>query len=126
VDGLSELGLEVDAVGAYRTITASPDETGEAVLAGRLDAVLVTSGSVARALVELAPALTPSTVIACIGERTAVEATEAGLRVDVVAPRQRIASLVESLSDYFAANPRTVSGAPESSRTSHDPQEPTA
>ncbi|MDI2098352.1 uroporphyrinogen-III synthase [Ruicaihuangia caeni] len=98
VDGLRGYGLEVDEVGAYCTVTASPDDAGRAVLAGPLDAVLVTSGSVARALVELAPELDPSTVIACIGPRTAQEAAEAGLAVDVVAARQSIRALIDALA----------------------------
>jgi uroporphyrinogen-III synthase len=70
------------------------------VASGRIGAVLVTSGSVARQVeAQLAP-LPASTVVACIGPRTAFDARAAGLTVDVIAEDRSVASLVEGLVDH--------------------------
>ncbi|MHB1065340.1 MAG: uroporphyrinogen-III synthase [Georgenia sp.] len=104
-DGLRALGLRVDDIVAYRTRTApSPDEAVAPDLAGgRIDAVLLTSPSTARALVSLYGV--PPARICAIGAATAQAATEAGLRVHAVAAEQTPAGLV-------AAAARALSDAP--------------
>jgi uroporphyrinogen-III synthase len=99
-DGLRAAGHDVDSVVAYRTVGVpiSP-EIVEDVSAGRFDAILVTSGSVANQI-SVQIGLVPSrTVIACIGPRTAVDAEAAGLRVDLVARERSCASLIATLEE---------------------------
>lgn len=97
-DGLRALGHAVDSVVAYRTVGVPVDAAIlEDVAAGRITAVLVTSGSVAQQVqLQLGP-IPQSTIVACIGPRTAADARAAGLRVDLVAPQRSAASLIEAL-----------------------------
>jgi len=107
--GLQELGWQVDDVTAYRTVRAAPPpaETREALKGGGFDAVLFTSSSTVRNLVGIAGKPHDTTVLACIGPQTEATARELGLRVDVLAPRPDIASLVEGLA-AFALERRTA------------------
>jgi uroporphyrinogen-III synthase len=99
-DGLRAVGCQVDDVVAYRTVPAEVGVSDRSQLrAGRADAALVSSGSVARALAELEPPVT--TRIACLGPRTAAAARRAGLQVAVVAERQQIEVLVEAVCALF-------------------------
>lgn len=101
---LAARGAEVTTVIAYRTVAAVVDEAVRAdVAAGRIGAILVTSGSVARQVAgQLAP-LPPGTLVACLGPNTATEAAAAGLRVDVIAPDRSIPSLLAALGAHVAA-----------------------
>lgn len=104
VTGLSRLGLDVTFVSAYRTVGVPVTENirGD-VASGRIGAILVTSGSVARQIAaQLAP-LPATTVVACIGPRTAFDARAAGLSVHVIAEFRSAASLVEALVEHAAA-----------------------
>ena len=90
---LSDQGLAVTTVVAYRTVAVGVTPEGRAPV----DWILVTSGSVARQVAaQLAP-LPPGTRVACIGERTAAEARACGLRVDVIAKETSLESLVAAL-----------------------------
>ena len=113
VGGLIELGLDAHFVCAYRTVGVPVADSIRAdVASGRIRAILVTSGSVARQIAaQLAP-LPPSAVVACIGPRTAFDARAAGLTVHVIAESRSAASMVESLAEY-ALHPNTpaLSGA---------------
>jgi uroporphyrinogen-III synthase len=104
VAGLAKLGLEVEFVAAYRTVGVPVAEQVAAdVASGRIGAVLVTSGSVARQLqAQLAP-LPADTIVACIGPRTAFDARAAGLTVDLIAEDRSATSLVVSLVDHIIA-----------------------
>lgn len=101
VSGLTDLGLAVQFVSAYRTVGVPvADEIRADVAEERIRAVLVTSGSVARQIAaQLAP-LPPHTVVACIGPRTAFDARAAGLTVHVIAEYRSATSLVEALAEY--------------------------
>jgi uroporphyrinogen-III synthase len=105
VSGLAELGLDAQFVSAYRTVGVPvADNVRTDVASGRIRAVLVTSGSVARQIsTQLAP-LPDTTVLACIGPRTAFDARAAGLSVHAIAENRSAASLVEALVEY-AENP---------------------
>jgi uroporphyrinogen-III synthase len=70
------------------------------VASGRIGAILVSSGSVARQIVEQLAPLPESTLIACIGPRTAFDARAAGLRVDVIAEVRAAESLVAALVEH--------------------------
>jgi uroporphyrinogen-III synthase len=101
VAGLAELGFDVDYVAAYRTVgVAVADHVAADVASGRVRAILVTSGSVARQIaLQLAP-LPEETVVACIGPRTAFDARDAGLTVDLIAEVRTADSLVEALVEH--------------------------
>jgi uroporphyrinogen-III synthase len=111
VTGLTNLGLNVEFVAAYRTVGVPvTDHVRADVADGRIAAILVSSGSVARQIaLQLAP-LPATTIVACIGPRTAYDARAAGLAVNVIAESRSAASLVESLVEY-ATNPDGVPGA---------------
>jgi len=99
--GLSEIGLDVDFVVAYRTVGVQISErVALDVASGRIGAILVSSGSVARQVQEQLGPLPESTVVACIGPRTAFDARAAGLRVDVIAENRDANLLVQSLAEH--------------------------
>ena len=112
VAGLATLGLEVEYVSAYRTVGVPVSEHVAAdVASGRIRAVLVTSGSVARQVqAQLAP-LPDETVVAAIGPRTAFDARAAGLTVHVIAELRSASSLVEGLAEYVISHDADASDA---------------
>ena len=101
VAGLATLGFDAEFVAAYRTIGVQVAEHVAAdVASGRIRAVLVSSGSVARQVAaQLAP-LPEQTVVAAIGPRTAFDARAAGLVVHVIAESRSAASLVDGLVEH--------------------------
>ncbi|MDJ0333632.1 MAG: uroporphyrinogen-III synthase [Rhodoglobus sp.] len=101
VTGLGALGLDVQFVAAYRTVGVPASDAVRAdVASGRIKAVLVSSGSVARQIAaQLAP-LPEDTVVACIGPRTAFDARAAGLRVSVIADYRSAESLIAALVEH--------------------------
>lgn len=102
-DGLRKAGHHVDAVVAYRTVGVPiAPETVEAVSAGRFDAILVTSGSVANQIAVQIGLVPSRTVLACIGPRTAMDAEAAGLRVDLVARERTSESMIATLEELAA------------------------
>ena len=115
VSGLAELGLDAQFVSAYRTVGVPvADNVRTDVASGRIRAVLVTSGSVARQIsTQLAP-LPDTTVLACIGPRTAFDARAAGLSVHAIAENRSAASLVDALVEY-AENPTDATSGDTSS-----------
>jgi uroporphyrinogen-III synthase len=101
--GLRERGWLVDDVVAYSTTTARLADPAVAadLAAGRVDAVLLTSGSTARALVDLYGPV-PGVAVVAIGPSTAEAAARAGLTVNAVAPEQTPAGLVTALDRALA------------------------
>jgi uroporphyrinogen-III synthase len=111
VSGLSALGLGVQFVSAYRTVGVPVSDHVRADVAdGRIAAILVSSGSVARQIAQQLAPLPETTIVACIGPRTAYDARAAGLAVNVIAETRSAASLVESLVEY-ATHSGGASGA---------------
>lgn len=105
-DGLRAAGHSVDSVIAYRTVGVPISaDTVEEVSAGRFDAILITSGSVANQIAVQIGLVPSRTVIACIGPRTAIDAEAAGLRVDLVARERSSASLIDTLEELAARRP---------------------
>lgn len=101
VAGLERLGFAVEYVTAYRTVGVPLAAGVRADLeSGRIGGVLVTSGSVARQLAAQLPGLPASTVVVCIGPRTAFDARAAGLPVHAIAEERSADSLIEALVDY--------------------------
>lgn len=105
VDGLLDLGWEVDDVVAYRTVRAAPPsaEIRDMIKSGGFDAVCFTSGSTVKNLVGIAGKPHARTIIACIGPMAAATAREYGLRVDVIPERAGISDLVDALAEHVAA-----------------------
>lgn len=103
VAGLTKLGFAAEYVTAYRTVgvPVSPEVAAD-VASGRIGALLITSGSVAR---QVAAQLTPipdGTVLVCIGPRTAFDTRAAGLPVHAIAEERTSESLIAALVDYVA------------------------
>ena len=103
VDGLVDLGWEVDDVTAYRTVRAAPPsaEIRDMIKSGGFDAVCFTSSSTVKNLVGIAGKPHPRTIIACIGPMAAATAREYGLRVDVQPERAGIVDLVDALAAHM-------------------------
>ena len=104
VDGLIDLGWEVDDVVAYRTVRAAPPplEVRDMIKSGGFDAVCFTSASTVKNLVGIAGKPHQRTIIAAIGPMAAAEAREQGLRVDVVPEVADVPSLVNALAEHVA------------------------
>lgn len=97
---LIEAGHDVRSVVAYRTVGVPVTEKiATDVRSGRINAILVTSGSVAEQVREQFAEIPEGTVIAAIGPRTAKDARRLGLTVDVVAAQQTVLSLIDAVSN---------------------------
>ena len=102
-EGLGALGIDVVCVSAYTTIGMPvADNVRADVASGRISAVLISSGSVARQVAEQLAPLPETTIVACIGPRTAFDARAAGLTVHVIAEDRSSVSLVETLVEYLS------------------------
>ncbi|MGA7147846.1 MAG: uroporphyrinogen-III synthase [Microbacterium sp.] len=98
---LADAGHRVRSVVAYRTVGVPvTDRIAEDVRSGRINAILVTSGSVAQQVHEQFPDVPETTLIAAIGPRTAKDAQRAGLDVDVVAETQTVAALIDAVARF--------------------------
>lgn len=92
-DGLTAQGWDVTAVHAYQTFTAHelPDD------ARSVDAVILTSSSVATTWAHLRDRSAPTPVVVCLGPRTAETARELGLPVAAIAPDPSVPATVTTL-----------------------------
>jgi len=91
-------------VAAYRTVGVPVSEHVAAdVASGRIRAVLLTSGSVARQVQSQLAPLPDDTVVAAIGPRTAFDARSAGITVHLIAESRSAISLVETLVEHALA-----------------------
>lgn len=98
--GLPRLGHEVTAVVAYRTVGIPVSaKVKDDVLNGRINAVVLSSGTVAEQVFQQLGMLGPEIVVACIGPQTARDAERTGLRVDVVANDRTMESVIEALAE---------------------------
>ncbi|WP_454728358.1 uroporphyrinogen-III synthase [Cellulosimicrobium protaetiae] len=103
-DGLHDIGYVPHVVTVYRTVThALAPEVVAAWRAGEVDAVVLTSGSVAR---EVARQLGPRDDVAgvAIGDPTARTARAVGLRLDAVAARPTDAALAAALTTVLSGD----------------------
>ena len=94
-DGLRERGAAVTVVAPYRSVAARVN-AGQQLAALSADAVLFASGSAARAWADVFGDSTPPVVVA-IGPQTAAAATDAGLKVSVVAADHSLSGMVQAL-----------------------------
>lgn len=101
VAGLAKLGFHAEYVTAYRTVgvPVSSDVVAD-VASGRIGAVLITSGSVARQVAAQLTPLPEKTVLVCIGPRTAFDTRAAGLPVHAIAEERTTDALIDALVDY--------------------------
>ena len=105
VDGLRARGIDVDDVVAYRTVGTGDEPIA---LDAVPDAVLVTSGSVAREIARRMTPLDPRTLVACIGPGTAADARAAGLPVHVVGATRSAEALLDAVVEALEPHhPRT-------------------
>lgn len=97
--GLTRKGWTVDAVEAYRTVDGPGlgAEDVEAVAAGGLDAVVLTSGSVARRFAAQCHRVAPGLRLVAIGTTTASAVREAGCEVASVAATPDYEGVVDAL-----------------------------
>ena len=110
VDALKERGWTVEEITTYRNIALEPSAVPK-LPPDAFDLVTFASGSAARNFAALrdvtdlglAPGGHADKVVACIGPKTAEEASAAGLRVDLIAQVHTDEGLVSALEDYFAA-----------------------
>ena len=103
---LAEAGHRVRSVVAYRTVGVPvTDRIAEDVRNGRINAILVTSGSVADQVQAQFPEIPAGTLIAAIGPRTAKDARRAGLTVDIVADRQTVDALLDAVEKFPLPQP---------------------
>lgn len=100
-DGLRGQGAVVTVVTPYRTVAARVT-AGQQLAALAADSVLFASGSAARAWVDVFGDSTPPVVVA-IGPQTAAAATEAGLKVAVVAADHSLSGLVLALERHLSS-----------------------
>ena len=102
--GLARAGHQVEAVVAYRTVGVPvAPKVADDVRAGRVNAVLVTSGSVAEQVQQQLGPIPETTLVAAIGPQTQKDAAELGLRVDVVARERSADSLIDAVVDAATA-----------------------
>ncbi|WIB77628.1 uroporphyrinogen-III synthase [Curtobacterium sp. MCPF17_002] len=109
VGALRARGIDVDDVVAYRTVGTGDEPI---TLDPPPDAVLVTSGSVARQVVRRMAPLDPRTAVACIGPGTAAEARAAGLPVHVVARSRSAAALLDAVVESLDPSVPEQEGQP--------------
>ncbi len=100
-ESLIGAGHHVDSVVAYRTVGVPVTERIlRDVENGRINAILITSGSVAEQVRQQFPSIPDSTLLAAIGPRTASDARRAGLPISIVADRQTVDALIDAVSHF--------------------------
>lgn len=109
-DELRSRGVEVDVVAAYQTRRVGAQHTdrlNSMLEQQQVDAVLVTSSSIAQALVEtLGPAARARlsrVIVASIGPVTSQTLTELGVHVDLTAPEHTVPGLLDALESHMLA-----------------------
>jgi uroporphyrinogen III methyltransferase / synthase len=103
---LRDAGRDVTIIAAYRTLT--PRDPAFAQKVASADILTFTSASTVRGFISLLDGVAPADAakskrVACIGPITANAATQAGLRVDVVAPVYTTAGLLAALERSYTA-----------------------
>lgn len=100
-EGLRAKGWHVEVVEAYRTIDGPPFDAGIGLMLseGQADALVLTSGSVARRLASQVPQVAASVAVIAIGKSTAREASDIGLTVSAIAAEPSPHGIVVALAE---------------------------
>ena len=108
--GLARKGWSVDVVEAYRTVDGDgPDPDVRQMLAdGTIDAVLLTSGSVAERLAATVPDISPDVMLIAIGDMTAAAARGAGLTVAATSQAPSYDGILAGLIEAFEGSAETA------------------
>lgn len=120
-DALTDAGHDVSAVIAYRTVPVDANVVADDVLAAAgIDAALLTSGSIAAALLARFPTLVTAAsdgelAFASIGAGTTAFAEHLGIPVAVTAQAQNVEALVTSLARYLETNSELQNEPPNDS-----------
>ena len=103
--GLSQLGWQVDAVATYTTepLPQLAPHLKTQWQAGAWDAVVVTAGSSAQALLQLLGPPPEKTAVVSIGKSTTARCRELGLRVDATAATPRAEHITQAIINLFKA-----------------------
>ena len=103
--GLNQLGWQVDAVATYTTkpLPQLPTHLKTQWQAGAWDAVVVTAGSSAQALLQLLGPPPEKTAVVSIGQSTTARCRELGLRVDATAATPRAEHITQAIINLFKA-----------------------
>lgn len=98
---LLDAGHEVRSVVAYRTVgVPATDRVLEDVGSGRINAILITSGSVAAQVREQFGKLPEGTLVAALGPLAAQDAVTAGLILPPLAERETVDALIRAVSQF--------------------------
>ena len=109
---LAAAGARPDRVTAYRTVpTARDPEAERAALDSGIDAILVTSGSVARELAVRCQPLPPAARIVAIGQPTARALAELGIRPHLVAETHTVPGMLDAFAAAVGASAATPTSA---------------
>ncbi len=100
VAGLIDKGWHVVAISPYRTVSTVPTADQRLAALGA-DALLLASGSAARAWAEAFGGQTPPVVIA-IGVQTAAAAGQAGLKISAISADHSVYGMLVSLAKYLS------------------------
>lgn len=103
--GLNQLGWQLDAVATYTTkpLPQLPAHLKTQWQAGAWDAVVVTAGSSAQALLQLLGPPPKKTAVVSIGQSTTARCRELGLRVDATAATPRAEHITQAIINLFKA-----------------------
>jgi uroporphyrinogen III methyltransferase / synthase len=105
VDGLRDIGADVDEVPAYHTAKPADSSLGvkRAISSGEIDVITFASSSTVSNLMAAMSnnANLHGTRVACIGPKTAETARRAGLNVDILARESTVPALVEAIEEYY-------------------------
>jgi uroporphyrinogen-III synthase len=108
IDGLRALGASVSAPVAYRTVAVEPatlDQTVSLLQLGGVAAVTVCSPSAIESLLQaVGRGALAQAALVCLGDSTAEAARQADLRVDAVAQKTTMESLVEAVRTALGAS----------------------
>ncbi|MDO5066950.1 MAG: bifunctional uroporphyrinogen-III C-methyltransferase/uroporphyrinogen-III synthase [Propionibacteriaceae bacterium] len=102
IEGLGNLGWEVEEVTAYRTVRAAPppSQMRERIKTGLFDAVVFTSSTAVRNMIGIAGKPHAASIIAAIGPATAEACRLHGLRVDVMSEAPSFEALAAGLARF--------------------------
>ena len=98
---LPDTGHDLDGLAASLTVGVPvTDRIRRDVENGRINAILITSGSVAKQVREQFPEIPDTTMLAAIGPRTARDAEKVGLPVTAIADKQTVDALIDTVSRF--------------------------